>query len=37
MSENIAAFHGRLIAIEEVEIGSADGTGGNFNQGISRM
>jgi hypothetical protein len=30
-------LHGRLIAVEEMEIGSTDSAGGNLDYGIARM
>ena len=37
MAQNVSALHGRLIAIEQVEIRSADRAGRDLDDGIARM
>ncbi|MDO8945020.1 MAG: hypothetical protein Q7U75_17700 [Desulfobacterales bacterium] len=37
MAENIAALHGRLVAIEQMKVGAADGTGRYPDDRIARM
>jgi hypothetical protein len=37
MAQDVAVFHRRLIAVEQMEIGAADRTGCDFDEGISRV
>ena len=37
MTENVSAFHGGLIAVEEMKIGTADRAGRDFNDCVARM
>jgi hypothetical protein len=37
MTENVAALHGRLIAVQKMEVGTADRAGRDFNKRVARM
>jgi hypothetical protein len=37
MTENVSVFHGGLIAVEEMKIGTADRAGRDFNDCVARM
>jgi hypothetical protein len=37
MTENIAAFHGRLIAVKQMQVGAANRTGCDPDDGVPRM
>jgi hypothetical protein len=37
MTENVAAFHGRLIAVKQVQVGTADRAGRDLDHRISRV
>ena len=37
VTEYVAALHGRLIAVEEMQVGAADRAGGDFDDRVARM
>jgi hypothetical protein len=37
MAEDVAALHGRLISIEQMEVGAADGASGDLNDSVARV
>ena len=37
MTEDVAAFHGRLVAVQQVEVGAADGAGGDLDDRVAGM
>ncbi len=37
VTENVTAFHGRLIAVQKMKIGTADRASRDFYDGIARM
>ena len=37
VTENVATLHGRLIAVQKMEVGTADRAGRDFNNRVARM
>ena len=37
MNEDVAAFHGRLVAVQRMEVGAADGAGGDLDDRVAWM
>ena len=37
MTEDVAAFHGRLVAVQQMEVGAADGAGGDLDDRVAGM
>jgi len=37
MAEDVAALHGRLVSVEQMKVGAADGAGRDLNDSVARV
>jgi hypothetical protein len=37
MAEDVAALHGRLVSVEQMKVGAADGAGGDLDDRVAGM